>query len=432
MKRFRLLLFVALFPAIISAQSYIGIEKELQRHVEYLASPQMKGRKAGSPEEKRAARYIYSELEKGGVDLLTNEDGQLFAVLGERDTIWSQNIVAIVEGYDRNLRNEYIVVGAHYDHLGTNILNNNGKEELQVYRGADDNASGVAVMIELAKQIASQSFFFRRSVIFVAFGAEEIGMTGSWFFLNKGFNDAENITFMVNIDMVGRTGKDNRFTAYTLAPNPEMNSIFTDLTKYNLTTSPQVLGESYFPSDHVAFYEKKIPAVLFTTGVHRDYHSIRDLPEHLNYYEMSNICEYLFHFISDVANRDSRIGQGVYTEPASTEGESLYSQFDVDKAPTFMRGNESTFLNQWVYTYIKYPPRPLRDGIQGTVIVNFIVEKDGTVTNVEVMKGVDEDLDKEAVRVISASPKWKAGEIAGRKVRVKYSLPVEFRVKRSN
>ena len=430
MKRYFLLLAV-LFPVLLSGQSYLGIEKELQRHVEYLADPALRGRKAGSEDEKKASAYIYKEMEKGGVTMLTNEAGQIFAVLGDKDTLWSQNIVGIVEGYDRNLKNEYIIVGAHYDHLGTNILNNNGKEELQVYRGADDNASGVAVLTELAKQVASQSFFFRRSVVFVAFGAEEIGMTGSWFFLNKGFKDADNIAFMINIDMVGRSGKGNEFVAYTLVPNPEMNSIFTGLTKYNFTAAPKVSGESYFPSDHIPFYEKKIPTVLFTTGLHRDYHSARDIPEHLNYNEMANIGEYLFHFVGAVANLDARIGQGVYSEQVTDRDQALYSQFDVDKAPTFMKGNESTFLNQWVYTYLKYPPRPLRDGIQGTVIVNFIVEESGAVTNVEVFKGVDEDLDKEAVRVISASPNWKPGEIAGRKVRVKYSLPVEFRLKKN-
>ncbi|HIR95692.1 MAG TPA: energy transducer TonB, partial [Candidatus Coprenecus stercorigallinarum] len=84
----------------------------------------------------------------------------------------------------------------------------------------------------------------------------------------------------------------------------------------------------------------------------------------------------------------------------------------------------------WVYTYLRYPEIPLREGISGTVTVEFIVEKDGSVTNVRAVRGNDQYLEDEAVRVISVSPKWKPGLLGGQKVRVKYSVPVEFRLKK--
>ena len=102
----------------------------------------------------------------------------------------------------------------------------------------------------------------------------------------------------------------------------------------------------------------------------------------------------------------------------------------MDTPPEFFRGDVGTFLREWVYTYLKYPDIPLSQGVSGTVTVEFIVEKDGSVTNVRAVRGNDQYLEDEAVRVISASPKWKPGVLGGEKVRVKYSVPVEFRLKK--
>ena len=116
--------------------------------------------------------------------------------------------------------------------------------------------------------------------------------------------------------------------------------------------------------------------------------------------------------------------------PAQTSGERVYSSFEVDTPPEYFKGDVMTFLNEWVYTYLRYPDIPLSQGISGTVTVEFIVEKDGSVTNVRAVSGVDQYLEDEAVRVISASPKWKPGVLGGEKVRVRYSVPVEFRLKK--
>ena len=107
-----------------------------------------------------------------------------------------------------------------------------------------------------------------------------------------------------------------------------------------------------------------------------------------------------------------------------------YSPYDVDKAPEFFKGDERHFLESWVYVYLRYPEEAIIMGTQGVVNVEFVVEADGTVTNVKVVRGVDELLDKEAVRVVSVSPKWRPAIKNGEKVRVKYSLPIEFRLKK--
>lgn len=435
-KRLRLLslslLILSSFSVASYSQTYVGMEQELKRHIEYLTSEQLKGRKTGSEGEKLASEYIFKELERGGIMMLTGEEGETFAILNGSDTTWSQNILCIVEGYDKDLRDEYIVIGAHYDHLGENTLNIDGKPVTQIYRGADDNASGVAVLIELAKQIAARPFLFRRSIVFVAFGAEEIGMAGSWYFLNRGLFKKEDIALMVNLDMVGRSGPSNPLMIYTILQNPGYIELYNNMRNRNLVAAPGLSNGNIFPSDHVIFYDSNIPVSLFSTGLHRDYHTIRDVPEHINYKGLVDLSEYLYFYLLEAANMDQRIDITLSgnNEVVTPEGEDrIYSPRELETPPRFMKGDLNSFMDRWVYYYLKYPVAPLARGIQGTVMVDFIIEKNGEVTNVKVSKGVDEDLDAEALRVVSASPKWKPGESMGQKVRVKYSIPVEFRLK---
>jgi TonB family protein len=111
--------------------------------------------------------------------------------------------------------------------------------------------------------------------------------------------------------------------------------------------------------------------------------------------------------------------------------ERVYTQEAVDKRATFLHGTEEQFLNRWVYEYLKYPESAIRNGVEGKVVAEFVVDAKGKVRDVEIVKGVDEELDAQVVKVISASPKWKPAQIKGREVSVKISLPVEFRLTKS-
>ena len=115
---------------------------------------------------------------------------------------------------------------------------------------------------------------------------------------------------------------------------------------------------------------------------------------------------------------------------AAPSGETLYPAADCDVRPQFFHADERHFLKSWVYKYLRYPQEAVSEGIQGRVSVGFVVEKDGSVSNVEVVTGVDPLLDAEAVRVVSASPKWIPGKISGRPVRTRLVLPIEFRLTR--
>ena len=422
-----------MFQGRAYAQRLDSIEISLRKNVAYLTDSSMLGRGAGSEQEKRAAAYLYDQLLDAGVIMLTPETGEDFYIVQNGDTLHSQNVIGIVEGYDPKLRNEYVVVGAHYDHLGTSVLKRDGKEVEQIYYGADDNASGVATLIEVARQVASQHFLFRRSVIFALFGAEELGMMGSWYFLNRSFRHTDDIVAMINLDMVGRSGRDNTMQVYTADANVEMMEIINWLSGRALSIAPKYTPTDYFPSDHRNFYQKGIPVALFTSGTHRDYHTVRDTPDKLDYSQMEKLVEYVYSMAEVLANREERIRCATQVKGSGSKDgkETVYTQATVDKRATFLHGDEGQFLNRWVYDYIKYPDSAIRNGIEGRVIAEFIVGSDGKVRDVEIVRGLDDEIDAQVVKVIMASPKWKPAILRGKEVSVRVSVPVEFKLSKS-
>ena len=403
----------------------------LKSHVRELSAAHLEGRKAGSEGEKAAAEYVTQTLKSYGLDVLTPAEGDVFGLKTESgDTLTSRNVTAFVQGYDKNLRDRYIVVGARLDNLGMMTMTVDGKSVERVYCGANGNASGLAVLMELARMVQTNSIMFRRSVLFVAFGASMESFAGSWYFLNRSFAaDADKIDAMVNLDMLG-TGY-NGFYAYT-ASNMDLNSMIRTLTGELQPVLPEIVSNEVYPSDHRAFYDKEIPAVHFTTGRYPERNTDRDTQSIIDYENMERELEYIYNFTLALANasdapsfRSDRISQKAVSD------ESVTAYNDCDQRPMFLNSQDPRkFLKEWVYQYLKYPERALRDGTQGRVQVDFIVEKDGRVTNVKVSKGVSEELDAEAVKVISASPKWKAGRVDGEKVRTAMTVPVEFRLEK--
>ncbi len=409
-------------------------EGALKASVEFITADSLLGRKTGSNGEKVVANYIYDVLEHSGVEMISPRDGDdFFMALKNRDTIHSRNVIGIVPGYDSLLKNEYIVIGAHIDHLGHNILDDNGKEVTQIYSGADDNASGVATMLEIAKKVAQNKFLLKRSVIFAAFGAEEVGMAGSWYFLNRAFKDKDKIKLMINLDMVGRSGSSNILSAYTVTNNTNITRLLKETSDKSGYLNPPIHANSYFPSDHLSFYENEIPVVLFTSGVHRDYHTHRDTKDKLDYSQMYHLTEYTYSFTEALANSSdnfqplSSVREGINQKG---EKESIYTQFSVDKRAEFLKGDIDKFLTDWVYKYIKYPDSAVRDGISGRVQVEFVVGSNGAVRDVKIKKGLDDAIDQEVIKVISASPRWKPARISGEDVSVQISILVDFKLKK--
>lgn len=401
----------------------------MKGHVRELSAASLEGRKPGSQGEREAADYVRAKLIEYGVDVLSPEGGELFGLRTEAgDTLTSRNVVGFVQGYDKNLRDRYIVVGARLDNLGTMTMTIDGTPVERIYFGANGNASGLAMMLELAKMVQTNSILFRRSVLFVAFGASTQTFAGSWYFLNRSFSDVSLIDAMINLDMLGTGYKG--FYAYT-SSNADMNALLRTQEGELQPILPEVTAQEPYPSDHRAFYSKEIPSVMFTTGRYSEHNTDRDTQSIIDFDTMERELEYIFNFTVALANTDRTLSFKASQQALPAGNDDVVSFYDCDSRPMFSNNADPRyFLREWVYHYLKYPQAAVRDGVQGTVMVQFIIEKDGKITNVKVTKGVDEELDAEAVRVISASPKWKPGRMGGNKVRSVLTLPVEFRLEK--
>lgn len=401
-----------------------------KEQVGYIASARMEGRAPGSAGEKAAAEYVYEKLSAYGVDMLCGKSGDTFGISQENgDTLISRNVTGFIQGYDKDLRDRYIVVGARMDNLGVNRMTVDGNPVDQIYYGANGNASGLAMLTELARLVSTNSIMFRRSVLFVAFGSSTAGYAGAWYFLNRAFADVDRIDAMINLDMLG-TG-DNGFYAYT-ASNADLNAILKNVGNELQPVKPDVVAWEPYPSDHRVFYSKEIPAIMLTSGKYPEHNTYRDIGSIIDYEMMEKELEYIYNLVQAVAN----VGTAPAFRPsdAPKRGPSyddvvLFN--DCDVKPMFLNTDDlRIFMQKWVYQYLKYPQSAVENGIQGRVLVDFIVDKEGKVTDVRVIRGVDPLLDDEAIRVISASPKWKPGKVNGNRVRTSITLPIEFRLEK--
>ena len=403
----------------------------IKNHVRELSAASLEGRKAGSDGEKAASDYVRNKFFEYGVDVISPEGGDIFGLKTESgDTLTSRNVVGFIQGYDKELRDKYIVVGARLDNLGTMTMTVDGKPVERVYYGANGNASGLAMMLELARILQTNSILLRRSVLFVAFGASAQTYAGSWYFLNRSFGDADKIDAMINLDMVG-TGYHG-FYAYT-SSNADLNALLKSQSAELQPILPTLTAEEPYPSDHRAFYSKEIPSVMFTTGRYPEQNTYRDTQGIIDYETMERELEYVFNFTVALVNTERMLSFKASQISLPEGNDDVVSFYDCDERPLFSNNADPRhFLKEWVYHYLRYPQSAVRDGVQGTVMVQFIIEKDGKVSDVRVVKGVDPELDEEAVRVIAASPKWKPGKMGGNRVRSSLTIPVEFRLEKKN
>jgi TonB family protein len=230
---------------------------------------------------------------------------------------------------------------------------------------------------------------------------------------------------MINLDMLG-TGY-NGFYAYT-SSNADMNTLVRTLEGDLQPVRPVLVSTEPYPSDHRAFYSKEIPSVMFTTGKYPEHNTEKDTQSILDYEMMERELEYIYNFTLALANQqDAPAFYPDKIKGSETKKDGIISYYDCDQRPTFLGSSDPRkFLEQWVYQYLKYPAEAVRDGVQGRVMVEFIIEKDGKVSDVKVVKSVSEELDAEAVKVVAASPKWKPAKIGGQKVRCRMTVPVDF------
>ena len=237
----------------------------------------------------------------------------------------SHNIIGILPGNDPVLKNEFVVIGGHYDHLGYGGPGSGSRaaDTVAIHYGADDNASGVATVMHLADRFSKERNN-RRSLVFVAFGAEEMGLIGSKTFIDKSPVDLKKVVAMFNFDMVGRLDDKTKSLSIggTLTSKESENLLSGFNPGFNLTFS----GEGVGPSDHASFYMQNIPVFFYSTGAHPDYHTPGDTPEKINYDGVSRISDYAAKVILEVANRDKNL---TFQEAGSKSMRSRGGRFKV-------------------------------------------------------------------------------------------------------
>jgi len=440
MKRFVTLITLTLLCTALGAQFRTGAGYEelydsetvhaLKEHVRTLAAAEMEGRAPGSDGERMAAEYVSKVLSEYGIDLISPPSGSDFGIAREGgDTLTSRNVVGFLQGWDRSMNDRYIVVGARLDNLGTDTYTVDGEPVRRIYYGANGNASGLAMLLELAAKLSVNQPLLRRSVLLVAFGASQETFAGSWYFLNRAFGDADRIDAMVDLDMLG-TGASG-FYAYT-ASNDDLDRIVRSLKGELLPVEATLVPEEPYPSDNKAFYDREIPSVLFTTGRYPEHDTGRDTPDILDYGMMERELEYIYSYTAALVNGQKPSFRNG-TASGNAGGPDVVAFNDCDVKPMFLNSADPrTFMEKWVYQYVKYPKYAVENGIQGRVTVDFIIDEKGNVTDVKVSRGVHASLDDEAVRVVSASPKWRPGRHRGKKVKTALTVAVEFRLQKKS
>ena len=200
-------------------------------------------------------------------------------VIRTRKTV--KNVIAGLPGSDPALRNEWVVVGAHYDHLGLGDRNSLAPSQIgQIHHGADDNASGTAGVLEIARLAAKNKPQWKRSVLFITFAGEELGLLGSSQFVNHPTIPLNGIAGMINMDMIGRLNNDRLFVG-GVGTSPSFKPW---LAEFNETIHLQLdySDSGYGASDHMSFNAKKIPVLFFFSGLHSDYHKPTDTSDKIN------------------------------------------------------------------------------------------------------------------------------------------------------
>jgi aminopeptidase YwaD len=238
--------------------------------------------------------------------MLTGKVEATTEVLQERVT--ARNVVGMLEGSDPVLKNSFIVVGAHYDHLGMGGPGSGSRflDSMAIHNGADDNASGVGGVLELASYLSLEKVPLKRSVVFVAFDGEELGILGSRFFTDNPLIDLKMVDAMINFDMIGRLKNDSPSimvggTGTSKESETMLNSLNTGGIK--MSFSP----EGYGPSDHASFYADNIPVFFFTTGAHEDYHTPDDDWQKINFEGEKNVLEIGKQLLLTIANKDENL-----------------------------------------------------------------------------------------------------------------------------
>lgn len=303
MKKISLLV---LFISLLGCKQEYSYKNKIKEDVAFLADDTLEGRETGTKGEQAAAAYIVERFKELGLQPKGTEGfyqtftfkpkkgphGEVdYTNAGVDSTITGTNVLAYIDNQAENT----IIIGAHYDHLGYGSEGSLHRGDKEIHNGADDNASGVAVMLDLAGKLKTANS--SNNYLFMAFSGEEMGLLGSNYFTKNATLDLSKANYMINMDMVGRLKQDSTLAVYGVGTSPRWKQTLSATNPgFKIVENESGVG----PSDHTSFYLQDIPVLHFFTGQHDDYHKPGDDTEKLNYEGMDAISNYIFDVITEL------------------------------------------------------------------------------------------------------------------------------------
>ena len=298
---------------------------ELREHVEVLADDSFEGREAGKRGGRAAARYLVRTFAT-----LTPVKG----VKGYSQPFGAgyQNLVGVLPGSDQKLKNEYILVGAHYDHVGYGNRRNSNGPFGYIHNGADDNASGTAAVLEMIEAFSSLDVAPKRSIVFALWDGEEKGLLGSEHWVANPPISHNRLKLAVNLDMIGRL-RDKKVEVIGSRTGTGLRQIVSMSNRSSLL-SLDFTWKLDDNSDHFPFFRNRVPVIMFHTGLHNDYHTPRDDAHLINHEGIHDITNLVFNVAYDVANANTT---PVYRPSAQFENNGQRRDFEASRAQPMAR-----------------------------------------------------------------------------------------------
>ncbi len=276
--------------------------------IRFLTDDRLQGRMTGSAGADSAASYLARRFSQVGLQPAAGGWFQSFTVgrdaPASRNTqtgaLVGRNVVGILPGNDPVLRNQTVILGAHYDHLGHGGFGSLDPDSTGIiHNGADDNASGAAALIQVAARLAASPP--ARTVVFIAFSGEELGLLGSAYYVKQPIYPLAGTLAMVNLDMVGRL-RNGRLIVYGARSAKEFPALLDSLNWY-AGFDLKAQGDGYGPSDHSSFYAAKRPVLHIFTDLHEDYHRTTDDWQKVNYDGLKRVADFSLGLVTALANR---------------------------------------------------------------------------------------------------------------------------------
>ncbi|MDA1054864.1 MAG: M20/M25/M40 family metallo-hydrolase [Planctomycetota bacterium] len=325
-KRLTLLLALTIYSGAVQGAELAALHRaaasitasELQGHVDVLADDSFEGRESGSRGGRAAGMYLLKQLEQRGLRG-GGDDAGFFQSFGEG----YRNVLGFLEGSDPELKRQIVVVGAHYDHVGYGTRRNSYGPFGYVHNGADDNASGTAGILETVDACLAMPAPPKRSILFAFWDGEEKGLIGSKHWVENPTTDLANVAFVINVDMIGRM-QNRQLDIFGSRTAAGLRRLVSEVN-YGSNLELKFNWELKANSDHHSFISHDIPALMFHTGLHGDYHRPSDDAHKVNAEGMELASRLLFGVAYEVADRDDL---GSFRSVARSETPTVQQQLE--------------------------------------------------------------------------------------------------------